>query len=114
MTYKLIQECGLEVVSANYHNEGITSSIPFVKASDLEAFLSKAVRVYNPSEQDATWITAKGDWCSREALLINIREIPKLEPVSKEELLKFIKEKTHRFESDARAFIERIEKAGIR
>lgn len=114
MTYKLIEECGLEVYRANLEIKGQMQDV--VLTTDLEAFLQKAVRVYNPPEQDATWITAKGDWCSREALLINIQPIPKLEPVSVGEIITALvyvgrADGNHR---EALELIERLKSAGVK
>lgn len=119
MTYKLIQECGLEW--ANYSCMASGKVVRCVSADQLEAFLSKAVRVYGKSDIVDIFATSnnKNPFDTHSGLLIGYKEIPKLEPVTKEEVVEMIGELlargiTNVEVKDVEQFINRIEKAGIR
>jgi len=84
--YKRITELGL--IAYRHYNVG-----DFVKASDLEALLVKAVEVKSWGSQKA-WSTYDQPEQTVQAvsgLVINIKPIEKPNPVNKAEIIEFIK-----------------------
>ena len=109
--YKMIKELGLNVGRRNELS---------VNADDLEALLAKGVRV---TRQDLPladcWKWGEHNSQNRSethtALLVDIKPIQKIEPVSKEELIEALGNfKARNSTGKIEKLIERIEKAGIK
>jgi hypothetical protein len=118
--YELIKGLGLmlyegralNVIKQPIHNY----NEEIILADDLEALLAKGVRVYGyqcPKEGSIFNVT-KAEYDTHQALAINIREIPKLEPASVEEILKLLRTTDVAGTCRVNSLIERIEKAGIK
>lgn len=84
--FKMCESVGLEV----YH-VGHFGVAPSIKASEVEAMLSKGVRVYNDIErEDEFWTNSKYYKNKQTGLVIDIKPIERVKPVSKSEILEVI------------------------
>ncbi len=108
MKFPNIDELGLNI------RYDIANDIRYVPACDLESLLSKGFKVSKNKEGHLV-IGPTMDDDTHSGLLIGYAPIPKLEPVSKEELRSFIENAANTFRaSEYVDFLKRIEKAGIK
>ena len=109
--YPLIESLGLTLWSSN----GVEWKL--VDADELENILSEGVKVWGkdvaPNDEYNFNTNSRFHGYTHTALLINIKLREKPKPVSKEELIDFLKKGPWNFEQKRDELIERIESQGV-
>lgn len=119
--YPLIEGLKLEIIKAHKITDCALPEDGIILASDLEKLLSEGVKVKgNKMKKDNfpdNWAfdsKFEDDTTTHTALLINLKPIEKPKPVSKEELLKTLKDPMFRDNTSKwNELISRIESQGV-
>ena len=88
----------------------------YVSADKLREVLDKGVEVrgWFDGDKHPLFGTRGSNFESHSALLINLKPLAKPEPVSKEEVIKALKEMSHKRDKETSDLIERINKVGLK
>jgi hypothetical protein len=126
--YPLCEKLGLKVKCYDLKKWAFAEEHPshgiyccYVGASELERLLSEGVAVFGPYdisrceplESLALSKEAAGN-DKFSGLILNYKPIEKEQPVTKEEIIKFIEDYSHSKNSSAVEFVNRLKKAGVK